>query len=74
MQLLIFYGYKQQFVFLLMMSALNPLRVVGSNGSILTIWLFLNQVVLTIFRTLSLAGGGLKWTRTIDLTLIRRVL
>ena len=22
----------------------------------------------------SLAGGGLKWTRTIDLTLIRRVL
>ena len=26
------------------------------------------------FSPLSLAGGGLKWTRTIDLTLIRRVL
>ena len=41
----------------------------------LTIWLFHNQVVLSILAKIALAGcGGLKWTRTIDLTLIRRVL
>ena len=38
------------------------------------IWLLCNQVFLA-FVPYAFAGiGGLKWTRTIDLTLIRRVL
>ena len=51
----------------------SPLRVVGSNG-LLGIWLLRNQVASPFAPILLAEFGGLKWTRTIDLTLIRRVL
>ena len=70
MQLLIFLNTQQQLSFCSYEPSL-PLRVVGSNG-LFGIWLFHNQVAAPF--ALTLAGGGLKWTRTIDLTLIRRVL
>ena len=53
------------------LSSSLPLRVVGSNG-LFSIWCF-TKCSFIHFR-ITLAGGGLKWTRTIDLTLIRRVL
>ena len=63
MQLLIFFLPSQQRGL--------PLRVVGSNAVYHLV--ACNQVLLAFFP-FTLAGGGLKWTRTIDLTLIRRVL
>ena len=53
---------------------LSTERVGGLKCVFGIIWLLRNQVLLA-FAPLAFAGvGGLKWTRTIDLTLIRRVL
>ena len=53
---------------------LSTERVGGLKCVFGIIWLLRNQVLLA-FVPLAFAGvGGLKWTRTIDLTLIRRVL
>ena len=52
----------------------SPYRVGGLKCVFGIIWLLRNQVLLA-FVPYAFAGiGGLKWTRTIDLTLIRRVL
>ena len=50
-----------------------PEGLVGSNG-LFGIWLLRNQVASPFAPILLAEFGGLKWTRTIDLTLIRRVL
>ena len=51
----------------------NPFGLVGSNG--LLLFGAMHQVAGPLSRTRPLRDfGGLKWTRTIDLTLIRRVL
>ena len=71
MQLLIFYVTQQQLSFLLTKSRLYPCGW----------WAQMDFLAFGCYATkwprhlrFSLSGGGLKWTRTIDLTLIRRVL
>ena len=74
MQLLIFMKSVNRQTFGHILNPYCPFRVVGSNG-LFAIWLLRNQVALPFSHTYPLRDfGGLKWTRTIDLTLIRRVL
>ena len=74
MQLLIFVFPSRQRRFQLgIIPIVPPKGLVGSNG-LLGIWLLRNQVASPFAPILLAEFGGLKWTRTIDLTLIRRVL
>ena len=68
MQLLIFFLSFQQ-------KGLGSLRALWwAQMDFLLFGCFRNQVALAHFRQVLTDFGGLKWTRTIDLTLIRRVL
>ena len=72
MQLLIFFVVYDSRR-LLIKSRLYPFGLVGSNG-LFGIWFLRNQVLHPFAPIPLWEFGGLKWTRTIDLTLIRRVL
>ena len=73
MQLLIFLIICQQTNFRAFSFALCLCRLWWAQMEEVIIWLLRNQVFLILALVLA-DFGGLKWTRTIDLTLIRRVL